>query len=68
MKVIEPGEFVTSTIRCPYCKALMEFDKRDVDISRCYSHYLYSLICPECDKGMSLKLADNGEFQLNKED
>ena len=55
MKVIEQGKFVTSVIRCPHCEALLEFDKRDINICQYYSYYLYSIICPECDKTIQLQ-------------
>jgi len=70
MKVIEPCKFITSLIRCPHCEALLEIDKRDVDyigISMSLD-VLCSVICPVCYDGIPLKITDNGEFKLLKED
>ena len=70
MKVIEPGKFITSLIRCPHCEALLEIDKRDVDSIEISSslEVLYSVICPVCYDGIPLKITDNGEFKLFKEE
>ncbi len=70
MKVIEPGKIATSLIRCPNCEALLEIDKRDVDSVKLSMSLdvLYSVICPVCNDGIPLKITDNGEFKLLKED
>lgn len=70
MKVIEPGKIIKSLIRCPHCEALLEIDKRDVgSIKPSMSlEVLYSVTCPECNDGIALKITNNGEFKLLKED
>lgn len=57
MKIIESGEFVTSMIRCPYCKALLEIDKRDIRyfLSRDFTY----IKCGECE--LTVFVNKNGE-------
>ena len=64
MKVIEPGEFVTSIIICPYCKALLEFDKRDINYF--LSHDNTYIKCEECESTVFVN--KNGEkYKVDEE-
>ena len=60
MKIIEPGKIETSLVRCPHCEALLEIDKIDVSsIKPSMSlEVFYSVVCPECGDGISLKITD----------
>lgn len=64
MRVIESGEFVTSIIRCPYCKALLEFDKRDIN---CFLSKDFTYVkCEEC--WSTVFINKNGEkYELSEE-
>ena len=65
MRVIEPGEFVTSIIRCPYCKALLEIDKRDINyfLSKDTTYATY-VKCEECES--TVFVDKNGEEMKEK--
>ena len=64
MKIIESGKFITSMIRCPYCKALLEIDKRDIRyfMSRDNTY----IKCEECESVIFVN--KNGEkFEVDEE-
>ena len=64
MKIIESGEFVTSTIRCPYCKALLEIDKRDIRYFM--SRDITFIKCEECESTVFVN--KNGEkYEVDEE-
>jgi DNA-directed RNA polymerase subunit RPC12/RpoP len=66
MKVIEPGKFVTSLIRCPKCEALLEINAGDVSWLTITDRFI---TCEECKSTIFVKKNDDDTYEvINKED
>ena len=46
MKLIKPGKFTTSVIKCPNCEAVLEIDTRDIKFLNLNTRYV---TCCECE-------------------
>lgn len=65
MRVIEPGKFVTSLIRCPRCEALLEVNAGDVSFLSLTDR---AIVCEECKSAIFVKKNDDDIYEVIKKE
>jgi RNase P subunit RPR2 len=52
MKLIAKGpdqhDYMVQRVICKHCRAVLDFERRDIDLRVIHSVYVASVVCPEC--------------------